>query len=117
MFGRTRNCSCMNNNNNSVSQDTLETSCNNNCNCHNYENNDCGCGFDEESSSLPTNPSLAQSYVPFQYLNTTFVPEVALRMGTLYPELVSPYVPGQSMEEIAYLERTNKIGEGCNKWQ
>lgn len=121
MFSRRRYCSCMYNNDNTVSvaQNAIETNCQNTCNCNNncYENDDCECGYDEEMGLFPENPSLAQSYVPFQYLNKTFIPEVALRMGTLYPELVSPYVPGQSMDEIAYLEKSNEIGEGCNKCQ
>ena len=35
----------------------------------------------------------------------------------VFPELVSPYMPGQSMEEIEYIKMTNKIGKGCNKCQ
>lgn len=30
-------------------------------------------------------------------------------------ETVSPYVPGQSMEEINFIKKTNKIGKGCNQ--
>lgn len=36
-------------------------------------------------------------------------------MGTIFPELVSPYMPGQSLAEIEYLKATNPIKEGCNK--
>lgn len=116
MYNRRRNCSCMYNNDNveSLEQDTIEKSCQNTCNSC-YENDECECGYDEEMGVFPENPSLAQSYVPFQYLNNTFIPEVGLRMGTLYPELVNPYVPGQSMEEIAFLEKSNEVGEGCNR--
>ena len=60
---------------------------------------------------------LGQSYVPIQYMDRTFRPAVGLKMGTIFPELVSPYMPGQSMEEIAYIEARNTIGEGCNKCQ
>lgn len=74
----------------------------------------CECGFDEESV-FPNNPMLAQSYVPWQTMDQTFKPCIGLKMGTIFPELVSPYVPCQSMEEIAYIKATNKIGEGCNK--
>ena len=77
----------------------------------------CECGFEEEDMLFPTNPMLAQSYVPFQYMDQTFKPCVGLRNGTIFPELVSPYSPGQSMEEIAFIEKTNKIGEGCNSCQ
>lgn len=36
-------------------------------------------------------------------------------MGTIFPELVSPYSPGQSMQQIRYIESRNEIGKGCNK--
>lgn len=75
----------------------------------------CQCGFEEEWSPFPANPMLAQSYVPVQIINKIFTPCVGLKMGTIFPELVSPYVPCQSMEEIAYIKATNEIGEGCNK--
>lgn len=75
----------------------------------------CECGFDEEDNLFPSNPMFAQTYIPWQTLNKTFTPCVGLKMGTIFPELVSPYVPGQSMEEIEYIRRTNKIGKGCNK--
>ena len=74
----------------------------------------CGCGFDSEVNLFPSNPMLAQSYVPIQYMDKTFTPCCGLKMGTIFPELVSPYRPGQSMEEIAYLRARNEIGEGCN---
>lgn len=75
----------------------------------------CECGFDEEDRLFPENPMLAQSYVPWQTMDKTFTPCVGLKMGTIFPELVSPYMPGQSMEEIEFIRRKNKIGEGCNK--
>ncbi len=113
-----RKCYCMNNsyqaNSCELQDDILETKCNNVSSCDNYEDN-CGCGFDEEKSMFPDNPMLAQSYVPIQYMDKTFKPCVGLKMGTIFPELVSPYVPGQSMKEIDYLRKTNKIGKGCNE--
>ncbi|MDO5556729.1 MAG: spore coat associated protein CotJA [Clostridia bacterium] len=91
----------------------FEKSCNNvepisdyNCNC--------SCGFDNEYSAFPANYMYGQSYVPFQQLNNTFRPEIGLEKGTIFPELVSPYAPCQSVEEINYLKNSNKIGEGCN---
>lgn len=112
-----KNC-CKNNwNNDDVCEcdnDVLETSCSNVQNTlGDYD--DCSCGFDDDSSVFPENPMLAQSYVPIQTLNKTFKPQVGLKMGTIYPELVSPYMPGQSMAEIEYLKSRNTIGEGCNK--
>ena len=114
---RRRKCCCINNNHNNCEANMLEDKCQETmCSCHEY-NDDCGCGFDEEKGVFPANPMLAQSYVPIQYMDKTFKPEIGLKMGTIFPELVSPYVPGQSMAEIAYIEATNKIGEGCNKCQ
>ena len=116
MFNRRRRqCCCMNNNVN-YEQDVIEDKCQNTCPCE-YNESNCECGFDEEASVFPENPVLAQSYVPIQYMNKTFKPCVGLKMGTIFPELVSPYMPGQSMKEIEYLEETNKIGEGCNSCQ
>jgi len=47
-------------------------------------------------------------------MDKTFKAEVGLKMGTIFPELVSPYAPGQNLEEMNYLKMTNKIKEGCN---
>lgn len=49
-------------------------------------------------------------------MDKTFIPSVGLKMGTIFPELVSPYMPGQSMREIEYLKATNPIKGGCNRW-
>ena len=116
-----RKCYCMNNsynNNNScdLQKDIIEEKCSNVVSYENYSDS-CSCGFDEEQSIFPEDPMLAQSYVPFQYMDKTFIPSVGLKMGTIFPELVSPYVPGQSMAENEYLKRTNEIGKGCNKCQ
>ena len=129
MFNRYRRCCCQNNYNPEV----IETLCNDVGTTANYVSNNfgcgcgcgcgydnmtdnscCECGFDEEASVFPSNPMLGQSYVPIQEMNKTFTPCCGLKMGTIFPELVSPYVPGQSMAEIEYLRRTNEIGEGCN---
>jgi hypothetical protein len=78
--------------------------------------NNCNCGFDMDTESVfPENPMLAQSYVPMQRMKKVFTPEVGLKMGTIFPELVSPYMPGQSIREIEYLKNSNEIGEGCNR--
>lgn len=112
-------CSCNN-------SDMQNSSCdlNNNDNYYqyscsdvaNYESNydSCGCGFDEENNFFPVNPMYAQSYVPFQTLDKVFIPCVGLKMGTIFPELVSPYMPGQSQREIEYIRNTNQIKKGCN---
>lgn len=95
------NCKCTNNNES-----------NNSYNCN---SNACECGFDTEESLFPENPMFGQSYVPIQRMNKTFVPCVGLKMGTIFPELVSPYSPCQSIEENAFIRAQNEIGEGCNR--
>ena len=121
MRTRCRKCCCMNNNywnSNCNKDDVLEKSCNNVCNDMPSYNDNCGCGFDDNTDDVfPENPMLAQSYVPIQYLNETFKPCVGLKNGTIFPELVSPYMPGDSMKQIKYLEKTNTIGKGCNQCQ
>ena len=62
-------------------------------------------------SIFPKNPMLAQSYVPYQHMDKVFKPEVGLKMGTIFPELVSPYKPGQSMQEIEYIANSDYKGE------
>ncbi len=124
MYNRFRGCNCMycNNNNNQVLEDVCDdvsnynTASNNNCNmdCCEMNNYNCGCGFDTEESVFPSNPMLAQSYVPIQTLDKTFTPCCGLKNGTIFPELVSPYEPCDSMRFINYLEMRNTIGEGCN---
>lgn len=125
MRNRCRRCCSMNNNyfyanrqNNCNNSNLMEKSCNNVCsNTQNYNEN-CGCGFDDDYEDVfPENPMLAQSYVPIQTMNETFTPCVGLKNGTIFPELVSPYMPGDSMKQIEWIERTNTIGEGCNKCQ
>ncbi len=116
---RFRRCHCMNNNPQCCNKNMLETICNDmdkcKCNSMNYNEN-CNCGFDEdeEVDVFPKNPMLAQSYVPIQYMDETFKPCVGLKNGTIFPELVSPYKPGDSMKDIEFLRDTNIIGEGCN---
>ena len=119
MFRR-RNYYCMNNNYNNenceMQNNIIETKCDS---VSSYVNDmdSCDCGFDEDMNVFPDNPMLGQSYVPVQYMNRTFKPCPGLKMGTIFPELVSPYVPGQSMDEIQYLRDSNSIGKGCNTCQ
>lgn len=107
-------CCVMNNSNNNYADNVFETSCNDVSNANFMDVDDCMCGFDEPESVFPSNPMLAQSYVPWQTMNKTFVPCVGLKMGTIFPELVSPYMPGDSMKQIEYIRNSNSIGEGCN---
>lgn len=114
---RIRRYSCMNNQSEHCEKEKLEEDCQHEyCKCQDYYD-DCECGFDEEQNIFPDNPMLGQSYVPIQHMDKTFKPNIGLKMGTIFPELVSPYSSGQSMREIEYLRATNKIGEGCNACQ
>ena len=122
MFRNYRQCYCMNNNNNNscnMQNDMMETKCENVQSSFESYSNGCDCGFEEEAGNevFPENPMLGQSYVPFQFMDKTYKPEVGLKMGTIFPELVSPYEPCQSMAEQQYIAATNQIGKGCNKCQ
>ena len=113
---RYRKCCCQKNYDTKI----IETACNNCGVTADYytekKHDKCDCGFDSQGESVfPQNPMLAQSYVPIQTLDKTFTPCVGLKMGTIYPELVSPYEPCQSIEEIAFIKAMNKVKEGCNK--
>lgn len=112
-------CAKCNNTNNDNFSNLLEDKCDDIANVsacdYDDDNCDCGCGFETQMPVFPDNAVLAQSYVPFQYMDKTFKPCVGLKMGTIFPELVSPYVPCQSIEEIEFIKATNKIGKGCNR--
>jgi hypothetical protein len=121
MFRNYRRCSCINNSyqnsSSDLQQDMIENQCDNVNSSYEEFSDSCSCGFDEDYNVFPENPMLAQSYVPFQYMDKTFKPCIGLKMGTIFPELVSPYVPGQSMEEMDYIMKRNVIGKGCNQCQ
>ena len=115
---RYKKCYCMNNSACNTTSNLIEDKCDNICpNYEEYAMDKCECGFDEEyeMSVFPENPMLAQSYVPLQFMDKTFKPCVGLKMGTIFPELVSPYMPCQSMRVNEFLEATNTVGKGCNK--
>ena len=116
-----RNCCCnnmqknTNENNNSALEDICDDIDNDKNCCENNKYDECKCGFYEEESVFPINPMLGQSYVPIQKMTKTFTPCCGLKNGTIFPELVSPYYPGQSMQQIDYIRNSNTIGKGCNK--
>ncbi len=58
-----------------------------------------------ENNLFPNKVLYGHAYVPNQRLRKVFSPEDALKNGSLFPELVSMYNPGQSMEVIDYLRR------------
>ena len=113
---RRRRCTCLYNNMHKDDNCMYETICNKSKCCGNTGYNmNCSCGFDDDvdDNVFPENPMFGQSYVPFQTLNETYMPNCGLDKGTIFPELVSPYYPGLSMAEIQYLMDTNEIKEGC----
>ena len=113
MFYRKCGC-CFKNNNNcpAIKYDKcdLEDECDN-VKSYQYETDKCNCGYDEDYNGFPEYPMYAQSYVPIQQMNKVFKPEIGLKKGTIFPELVSPYCPNQSIEEIEFIKMINKIGE------
>lgn len=123
MRNRWRRYCCMNNNmqnmDQTANQGVMENMCDNVVSPAQDYNSNCSCGFDDDYTDnvFPENPNLGQSYVPIQTMNETFKPCVGLKHGTIFPELVSPYMPGDSMKQIKYIEKTNSIGEGCNTCQ
>lgn len=90
-----RNCNSNDSNNNNSNCRCRNNS--SNCNCNMYEN-----GF-SQNNAFPENYLYGYAYTPNQCMNRTFTPEVGLENGSLFPELVSPYSPGQSIDFIEYL--------------
>ena len=80
------------------------------CNCDNCRN----C---KELPVMPKSPMLANSYVPYQYVeadNDTMCPMESLSHGTTFPGLVDHYTPGESQCIIRYLEGTETCEEVCD---
>lgn len=71
----------------------------------------------KELPVMPKNPMLANSYVPYQYVdaeNDTMCPIESLAHGTTFSELVDHYTPGESQCIIRYLEGTETCEEVCD---
>ena len=91
------------------SRNCRPTTCPRNKKCSRCTNstNTCRCNMYEtsltENSVFPTNYLYGHCYTPNQCMNKTFTPEIGLENGTIFPELVSPYSPGQSIDFIEYL--------------
>ena len=81
-------------------------------NSFNNNTNSSNGGFGTASYGLPlsNNLSYGNAYVPVQTLRTVYSPSEGLAYGTMFPELVSPYYPNQSMSEINYLRNYNERG-------
>lgn len=108
-------CGCDTNQENSPLENVCDNVQTKNTNMYRTNNKQCQCGFNEPESVFPLNPMLGQSYVPIQTMTNTFSPCCGLKNGTIFPELVSPYQPNQSIEDIEYLRNRNTIGKGCNR--
>ncbi len=89
-------------------------SCSMNCNTQNNYRNNCNCrnhnynmyhqnNVSQNNNVFPENYLYGYAYTPIQYMNRTLTPEAGLENGSLFPELVSPYTPGQSIDFIEYL--------------
>lgn len=53
---------------------------------------------------FPKNAMFGHCYVMNQTLNKTYSPQESLKRGTIFPELFSPYNPGDSLKDIEYLK-------------
>lgn len=67
---------------------------------------------ENNQGNFPKNAMFGHAYVMDQMLRKTFSPEEALKKGTIFPELFSPYSPGDSMREIEFLRNYGKGGNG-----
>ena len=65
---------------------------------------------ENNQGNFPKNAMFGHCYVMNQILKNTFTPEEALKKGTIFPELFSPYSPGDSMREIEFLKNYGKGG-------
>lgn len=63
------------------------------------------------TNAFPENYLYGHAYTPNFVLNNTYIPEVGLENGSIFPELISPYSPGQSIDFIEYLRRGGNVNE------
>lgn len=74
------------------------------CNCNSNESYmDSYSSSNMNCSPFPRNYLYGHAYTPNQIMDRMFEPAVGLRNGTMFPELVSPYFPGQSIDFINFL--------------
>ena len=97
-----RRCNCRCNSRNRT--------CNSNCqyrnnNYNNSNTNNCNSCMNNNfrTNAFPENYLYGYAYTPNHCMNKTFCPEEGLHQGSIFPELVSPYSPGQSIDFIEYL--------------
>lgn len=68
---------------------TLPANIDNLCGCNMPDTDNCECGFDEDTL-FPRNPYVCPKLCAMQTMDKVFTPQVGLKMGTIFPELVSP---------------------------
>ena len=113
-------CGCQKNGD-IISEEDFDYSCSTENGCEsNYVDEDTyvteyPCGFEEPYSQFPTNATLAESYIPVQRFEKVFRSCLGLKNGTIFPELVDVYEPGESMDRIKYLKSTKNYKGGSNK--
>lgn len=107
-------CGCLNNNSG--------CGCSNNNVCNNVATlnatlfNGTGSGVLSNDSMIAqngigvTNLMYGHSYVPNQTLSTIYTAEQGLNNGTMFPELVSYYMPNQSLATMNFLKNYNRGG-------
>lgn len=61
-------------------------------------------------SRVPSNLRYGSAYVPVQNFRTVYSPAEGLSYGSMFPELVRPYYPDQSLAEINYLKNYKERG-------
>jgi hypothetical protein len=77
-------------------------------------NRQCECGFDDEyNENFTSIPMYGHAYVPNQRMEEIFNACNGLENGSIFPELIFPYSPGDSIVEANYLAE-NTIESGCN---
>ncbi len=59
--------------------------------------------FCKTPSFMPSNPMLANAYVPYQTMDQIYTVDTGLNEGTIFPELNDPYVSGQGYMELMEL--------------
>lgn len=99
-------CMCSDSNNNANNYSNMASS------SYNSYNNSLGNSGFSSTNYNNTSMNYGNAYVPYQPFTNVFSPANGLANGTMFPELVSPYCPNQSLEIMNYL-KYNSTGGGC----
>ena len=75
-FNKCWNCNKCSNMNKEELEDILEDKCDDveTLSAFDDDEDSCSCGFNQGMPVFPENPTLAQSYVPYQFMNETYKP-------------------------------------------